>query len=298
MAIKKECEYMSTRLFKSKGGLKLLAAPVTEADKVNNKRRGIIDTGRVTAAQLLSRGEIPCDGPMLFCGSSSRSFGVIKQTALRSQRPVLLVGTEDGLLDSCFLSFNPEWTIHDPSTSLQSGCGCMVLEPCIETINALEDCVSHWRSHYPVLFLGNGLMLNSNLFDQLNMLGSYAIVSSSLNRSIRRDSEATFQLDTLIKCMEMVVVSSAGSACDDLISVLPVYNKVKAVNTMNYQGFQNRLGKNSKRRMHGGGLGISQARSEEPTPYFTEDELRRFVKENKTLFFSPSKRSVVVAELV
>ena len=288
---------MRARLFISKG-LKLLGAPVTEADTVNNKRRGIIDAGRVTAAQLFSRGEITCDGPVLFCGSPRRSFGVIKQAALCSSRPVLLVGTEDGLRNSCFLSFKPEWTIRESSPSLQSGCGCMMLEPCIETINLLEDCVSHWRSHYPVMFLGDGMMLNSNLLDQLNMLDSYAIVSSSLSRSVRRDSETALQLDTLIKSMDTVVIQAVGSASDDVIQVLPVYNKIKAVDTLNYQGFQNRLSQKRKGRMKGRGFGISQARSEEPSPLFTEDDLRMLAKENKTLFFSPSNRSLVVAELV
>lgn len=285
---------MKNKLFRPEG-LPILSAPVTGKDRVNNRARGILDLGRVSGAQLLQAAGYS-DGPLLFCGSQSQAFPVIRQAALASGKPFLLVGTECALQDSCFLFLEPEWTKRSASPSLPAGNGCLMLRPGQQTRLDLKESLPEWSNRYVILLPGNGLQLDGNDLDMLNAIGSYALVTDSINRCFAVSGDSSVSLPRVYESMELILCRSVGSGVRELISVLPTFQMVKTVNTMDYSSYRNGIGSMLGVPMRGKGLRLSQARNIETMPILEESQFMEALERNGTVAVCMAKRRAFVAD--
>ena len=286
---------MRNKLYRPEG-LPLLSMPVTQADRVNSRARGICDLGRVTGAQLLHAVGYDGSGPLLFCGSQSQAFPLIRQAALSAGKPFLLVGSEGALQDSCFLSLAPEWTRSSAAQSLPAGSGCLMLRPGQASHLELKESLPDWTDRYVILFPGSGLQLDGNDLDLLNAIGSYAIVSDSIGRGFSASSETGISLGRGYESMDLVVCRSVGGGIRELISVLPTFQQVKTVNSMDYSTYKNGGGAMSGIPMRGRGMRLSQARSIETKPILEENQLMTALRQSRTVVIGMADRSVFIAD--
>ena len=277
-------------------GLPLLSMPVTQADRVNNRSRGIRALGRVTGAQLLHAVGYDGSGPLLFCGSQSQAFPLIRQATLSAEKPFLLVGTVSALRDSCFLSLAPEWTRSSASPGLPIGSGCLMLQSGQAAHLELKESLPDWTDRYLILVPGNGLQLDGNDLDLLNAIGSYAIVSDSISRCFSASSETGISLSRVYESMDLVVCRTVGGGIRELISVLPTFQQVKTVNSMDYSSYKNGVGAMSGIPMRGKGMRLSQARSIETKPVLEEDQIMEVLNQSRTVVIAMEDRNVLIAD--
>lgn len=286
---------MRNKLYRPEG-LPLLSMPVTQADRVNNHARGILDLGRVTGAQLLHAVGYDGSGPLLFCGSQSQAFPLVRQAALSAGKPFLLIGSEHTLRDSCFLSLEPEWTRGSASPSLPTGSGCLMLQSGQASHLELKESLANWIDRYLILLPGCGLQLDGNDLDLLNTIGSYAIISDSIGRSFASSSETGITLGRVYESMDLVVCRTAGGGIRELISVLPTFQQVKTVNSMDYSNYKNGAGTISGIPMRGRGIRLSQARSIETKPVLEEEQITTALHQSRTVVISMAARKTFVAD--
>lgn len=286
---------MRNKLYRPKG-LSLISAPVTSSDRANNRARGIKDLGCITGAQLLRALGHAGNGPLLFCGSQSSAFPLIRQAALSSEKPFLLVGMERSLRDSCFLSLGPDWTHANAKISPPPGSGCFMLSPGQEAHLELKESLPGWGDYYVILLPGNGLQLDGNDLDLLNALGSYALVTDQITRCFAVSNETGLPLSRVFESMELIIYKNPDAGVRELVTVLPTIQMVNAVNAMDYSSYRNGLGVAYGTPMRGRGLRLSQSRSVENKPVLEEDQILKALRRGRSVIIEMAKRSVWIAD--
>ena len=286
---------MKSKWFQT-NGLSLLSLPVTKTNRVNNRARGVMDLGLVSGAQLLQVAGYSSNGPLLFCGCQNKALSIIRQAAFSACAPFLLIGTRRSLSESSFLSLGPDWTHTQASPNLPEGNGCLVLQPGQTARLELKESLSEWYGRYLILLLGNGLQLDSNDLDLLNAIGSYAIVTDSVPRSFSSSNEMGVSINRVFASMDLIVCQDASASVKELVSILPTYQQIKTVNTVDYSSFRNGSSTLFGIPMRGKGVRISQSRSEEVRPLLEESQITAAIRTGRTVIVSIVNSCVWIAD--
>ena len=282
------------------GGMRLLRLPETRLERENTRRRGVAELGSVTACEAMGRARISTDAPVLLSGSHSAALPFLRQLLRRSARPFVLVGTEQDLGEGCLAALAHDWALHGAPTCLPDGNGLLTLDGSAGSMLELKESMDAW-THLIVLCLGNGLLLDKGLLDQLNRRVGYILVSTAMNRSLRGAEEnGAITVQSVFSSMGYIVISSIESAAArDLLSVLPAYEEERVVNTLDWQSSRSRFRSLRKTRQGDcGGLRFSQSRTLDTKPILRQDDLRTLEKERRSLLFNAREGTAWVARIV
>ena len=257
-------------------GTELLRLPVMSSARANEKRRDIGELKQVTVSNMISSTGINPDEPLIFCGSQNRAFPVTDMLTRMTAKPFLLVGTQRDFQDSSMLALMPAWSETQIRRQLPEGSGMLTLQPGPETSILLKDSIPSWSSHFLILCLGCGLQLDAETLNLLNSHGSYLLVTDSLHRSIRSTDGNRLSATDLLRCMDVVMVSSAGCGIKEVVEILPAYEAQAITNTIDFSAFMDAPGYAADhRRRDGRGWRLGQSRSVETKPVITQSELLR-----------------------
>lgn len=281
-------------------GMKLLSLPASRKDVVNKKKKNIGDLESITAANMIEITGIKPDSPMILCGRSNKVYPVLQQLLRMTSKTYVIVGTPKDLDNSIFFNFNIEWKSNTLMGQLQAGNGIVSLRPGGETSYVLRDSIISWDDHLPVLCLGNGLQVDSELLNLLNGLGQYIIITESLSRSIKGIEGCKLTIEELLGSMDYILVSSIGTAAKGLMAVLPSYECEKVSNTMDFSlhrdmpnyvmdGFHHRTG---------GGARVGQTRTLETRCTFSQEDITRLQDNGAWLIYNTKVAHTWIAKII
>lgn len=288
---------MKNRLY-NVPGLALLSLPTTKKDRRNQRHRHVLDLGETTASQLIGTAEIVPQYPMLFCGSQGKALPLLSQLLRISGMPFVFMGTTHDLEDSCIQMLEPDWHTCQPEKCLNDGSGILELETMItDTYLSLKNCIPHWKNHFLILNLGNGFQIDASLLNTLNGLGLYILLSDSLNRSVKNNSENDkLTVAELLSQMDYVLVSSAGASVRELAEKLPVYQHEKPSNQINLS-FHDRQYDCAPHPRNGKGITFGKTKTLETRYIFEPDEIIHLQQEGKRIVYNARTGRVWVARL-
>lgn len=276
------------------------ALPFSGKDVVrrNAAKRGIIDLGRVTSANMLSLTSIRLNGPMIMCGTLAKNLPILRQLFNMAKLPFVLVFSELDGADSCLDYLPLNWIQMNPVERLPQGSGMLKLHPSANVILDLKECISEWTGHLVVLSLGTGLQVDNDMLNCLNSLGRYVILSNALNRSVRHMEGQKLTVEELLASMDYILVSSIGNAARVLLNVLPTYEAETFTRTLGINAHQseNRSFLHSFSH-YGDGISVGQTSSIAIRPIVTQDELTWFQQEGKMFIYNAEKRKAYIAKI-
>lgn len=278
---------MNRNLYQA-AGMALLSLPIGKGDSVNRRRRGVIELGSMSAANMISRTDLRPDAPMLLCGSHGKTFPILRQLVRMAKKPFVLLGTRRDFEDTCLAALPTDWQADGIGGTLPGGCGRVLLKPGGETNLMLKDALPDWDDHLVILCLGNGLQADEELLNLLNGLGEYIIITESLNRSVKHSGESGLEVQRLLASMDYIAVSSIGTAAKELQELLPTYEREKVTNSVDYSRHRNSPAEDYGfgHRRSGKGFRLGQTRTQETSAIFTQDDLRIMQDSNVTLIYN------------
>lgn len=275
-------------------GMTLLSLPTTKNNRINNKRRNIIDLESTSAAHMISVAEIIPENPLIFCGKHQKAIPVVLQLIKKSERPFVLVGTKRDLGEnSCLRIIDTEWESDSIPPTLPEGNGILILKPGVQTNLDLKICLSEWETHLIILCIGNGLQVDQELLNMLNSIGHYILLSESVNRGIKSTDGNKMTASDLLAAMEYILVSSVGTAAKDFLKILPDFECEKITNSYDLS-FHQDAPHDYKREHHhrnGGGLRLSQSKVRESRCILTEEDLNELQASNAMIIHNAHSRS-------
>ena len=267
-------------------GMTLLQMPASKKNRADVRKRDLRSAGSVTAAQIIHEAGFTAQKPLLLCGDIRRNYPVLRQMTKMAGKPFVIIGTRVDFTNSCLLDLPTDWDENTLRPNLPSGSGRITVTPSMYL--DLKQCVSEWDSHYPVLCLGNGLQLDTELLNLLHAQNGYLLSTDSLYRSVRSVDGDKLTPSELLFSMSYILVSSIGSAAKELLTVIPSYEQEKLTNTLDFSGH----GDSPYSSFRGGccrnGLGfrLSQSRTVESKPILTQDELTRMQALHLSLLYN------------
>ena len=278
---------MNRNLYQA-AGMALLSRPIGKGDSANRRRRGVIELGSMSAANMISRTDLRPDAPMLLCGSHGKTFPILRQLVRMAKKPFVLLGTRRDFEDTCLAALPTEWQSEGIERTLPRGSGRIHLKPGAETYLMLKDALPDWDDHLVILCLGNGLQADEELLNLLNGLGEYIIITESLNRSVRHSGENGLEAQRLLASMDYIVVSSTGTAAKELQEMLPTYEREKVTNAIDFSWHRNSPAETFAfgHRHRGKGFRIGQTKTQETSAIFTQDDMRIMQDNNVTLIYN------------
>lgn len=294
---------MKEKLFRS-AGMSLLSLPVGKREHTNEKKRGICDLEGVSAAEMISAVGLRPNSPTILCGAYNKSCLLLRQMLRMSRTPVVLVGTERDL-EMLPLDFHQDWEKNHPVQRLPDDDGVLRISPDAESLLELKECLSGWRTHMIVLFVGTGLQLDAELMDLLHAHGNYILVTDAFFRGLRSSQGNKLSPADVLSGMDYIAISSIGAAARELVAVLPTYESEQVTNTADVSLFSRspRTHNGSSGRHRGGSgnglsLSLSQSRSLETKPILSQDDLRKMQDENVMLLYNVKEGHTYTARLI
>ena len=269
------------------------------SEKANAKRKNIIDLGSVTAAEMIASADINIDGPILICGRYNKTFPVFHRLVSMSKIPFVLIGTKKDFDNSCLKREKTEWETNVPSRNLQQGNGLLILKPSSDTYLTLKEYMADWNTHLVVICFGGGLQTDGELFNLLNGLGNYVILSEALGRSIKKNDGWGINEKDILAAMKYIVVSFIGTSASALLEVLPSYMQEKFIENIGYNESEGSSGRIFMRYYHGGsGFHFGKQRAFETGKILSDDDLVNLQDENKMVVYNTDNRHVWVMRIV
>lgn len=281
-------------------GMPLFRLPVGQNDRINTKKKNIGDLESTTAANMIHMTGIRPDSPMILCGKHNKAYPVLRQMIKMTPLPYAVIGTQKDLGNSCFSGFQVEWHYKDVKGRLPSGNGMLTLKPGAETSFMLKEVMQDWDDHLVIICLGNGLQIDSELFNLLNGLGQYILVVESLSRSLNGCGGYRLTVEELLSNMDYILVSSIGTSAKNLMTVLPSYECEKITNATDFSIHRDAPNPESGSYHHrnGGVFRIGQTRTQETKCIFTQDDLTRMQDNNSMLIYNAKAAHIWVAKIV
>lgn len=288
---------MKRKIYESVGTA-ILSLPSTKNNRANNMRRNVVDMESTSAAHVIGATGIRTEDPMIFCGKHNKAVPVLRQLVKQSSRPFVLLGTRRDLGDdSCLRALDAQWESEQFSYDLPDGNGILVLGSDAQTYLDLKECISKWDSHLIIFCVGNGLQVDQELLNLLNSVGHYILLSESLQRSVKSTEGNKMTASDLLSSMEYILVSSIGTAGKDLLKVLPDFEYEKITNVLDLSVHQASGHKHGRERHNGGGLGLSQSKTQESRCIFTQEDLGKMQDANMLIIHNASASHTWVARV-
>jgi len=279
---------------------------VGENEKVNTKRRGVIDLGYTYPEIIVDKTGIRPDAPLMYCGAQDEAYKIVRELIRKTNKPFLLIGTKRDLERSPLLNLDRHaWCADHPVSHISTGNGIMELSSGSgETFLELERYIHGWGSHLLIICLGNGLQVDAELLNRLDAIGTYILISNALGRSIRNQEGSKLSVRELLSRMDYLFVTSAGNSTRDLSDILPVFQYEKYTDHMDIDFHQDGPVKKSRQNMsinigkrRNAGIVAGQARTLEERKIFMEDELFDLQRRGGILIYKAMGAHVWVAEV-
>lgn len=273
---------MSNKIYEAVG-IALLGLPTTKSNRTNNKRRNVNDMESTSAAHMLSVTGVSSKEPLIFCGKYNKAIPVLRQLIKKTSRPFVLIGTKRDLEDnSCLRILETTWESDILSRYLPDGNGILLLKSGANTNLELKEYISEWDSHLIILCIGNGLQIDQELLNLLNSIGHYILLSENLQRSVKYMDGYKLTAADLLSSMEYILVSSIGTAGKELLKVLPDFEYEKITNTTDFSMHLDspHKHKDDYYNHNGGGLRLSQSKTQESRCIFTQEDLMKLQDSN------------------
>lgn len=272
--------------FHSNTGMRFLALPTTQADNVNASRKGIVDLGIVSPAELLSEAKILPYGTLV-CGSPGRTYPVIEALTRQSRLPFVVIGAAADFSDTPFCRMDVQWSYSSMPSHLPAGNGRITLDR--EELQLNYEQISGFTSHLIFLCLGQGLSLTAALLDQLNATGNYVLISSGpLSCAVSHAGTGNLLTEeTLLRAMRCLVIFSIGGGDTQmLLRVLPTFECEQVTNNFDFSTHRENHWTGMMGHHGGAGFRIGQNRSLVTKPVLSIDDLIRLRMNSQVLLYN------------
>ena len=113
--------------FRTNTGMRFFALPTTQADNVNASRKGIVDLGIVSPAELLDQTKIFPHGTLV-CGPLGRTYPIIEALTRQSRLPFVMIGAAADFSDTPLCRMDVQWSYSSMPSHLPAGNGRITLD--------------------------------------------------------------------------------------------------------------------------------------------------------------------------
>lgn len=273
--------------FRTNTGMRFFALPTTQADNVNASRKGIVDLGIVSPAELLDQTKIFPHGTLV-CGPLGRTYPIIEALTRQSRLPFVMIGAAADFSDTPLCQMDVQWSYSSMPSHLPAGNGRITLDS--EELQLNYEQISGFTSHLIFLCLGQGLSLTAALLDQLNAAGNYVLISSSpLSCAVSHAGTGNLLTEeTLLRTMRCLVISSiiGGGDAQTLLRVLPTFESEQVTNNFDFSTHRENHWTGMMGHHGGTGFRIGQNRSLVTKPILSVDDLICLRSNSQTLVYN------------
>lgn len=211
------------RYWEIKNGLKFFRIPFSGKERVNQKRRGIIDLGSVTASEMAERTSLNEAAGQLFCGKVNKAFPVIRKFVRSSDGEcVMLVGRVSEEVLSGFRGIFSDWMLDQPQEKMMSGNGIMLVKNS-EAVLLVKEYMKYWKEKSVILFLGAGFLLTEDMMNCLSGCRKYLILTEQLSADLKKPLIS----EDVMSRVQGIYIASAGSVPKTFQNIFPDYQAEK-----------------------------------------------------------------------